>query len=187
MSIKSKEELLEQIAAGKQFGYLFFWGHRQPAGGGVGPSCCSQWFAAGFDIEGIHYPTVEHYMMAEKAKLFGDDDMGKKILAAETPDKAKGFGRKVKNFDHDKWEQNCFDIVVAGNIAKFSQNRKLGNWLCGTAPQVLVEASPVDPIWGIGLHRDDPRAQNPQEWPGTNRLGFALMVVRQHLLSKADS
>lgn len=177
----SLNELIGEITAGKKFSYLFFWGHRPYADGGVGPSCCSQWYQSSFKIDDVLYPTAEHFMMAEKARLFGDNEMLEKILAAPGPNEAKSLGRKVKGFDQQKWEENCIDIVVRGNTAKFSQNSKLKYWLIGTAPQVLVEASPVDPIWGIGLHREDERAKDPHQWPGKNLLGFALMNVRDRL------
>lgn len=181
MAISSRSALLEAIALGHTFEYLFFWGHRPTPDGRIGPSCCSQWFAAGFTLEGIRYATAEHFMMAEKARLFGDQESLAKILQAHTPQDAKGLGRKVKNFDAAVWDAKAFDVVVRGNISKFSQNPRLGHWLRSSAPQVLVEASPEDALWGIGLHRDDPRAQHPEQWEGLNKLGFALLVVRENL------
>lgn len=177
----SREVLLEALERGETFEYIFFWGHRPPPDGSIGPSCCSQWFASGFEVDGARYPTAEHFMMAEKARLFGDPETAERILHAPTPQDAKGLGRKVRNFDSATWSAQCFDIVVRANLAKFSQNPRLGAWLRSTAPKVLVEVSPEDPIWGIGLHRDDPRASEPLEWQGTNLLGFALMQVRERV------
>lgn len=181
MPIHSREALLTALALGQTFEYTFFWGHRPMPDGRIGPSCCSQWFDAGFTLHGVRYATAEHFMMAEKARLFGDQEALARILQARTPQDAKGLGRKVKNFDGAAWEARAFACVVEGNRAKFSQNPRLGAWLRGSVPTVLVEASPEDAIWGIGLHRDDPRAQDPTQWEGTNRLGFALMVVRDGL------
>ena len=70
------------------------------------------------------------------------------------------------------------DLVVEGNRAKFAQNPELGAFLRATAGWVLVEASPVDFIWGIGLAKDHADAHNPAQWRGLNLLGFALMDVR---------
>jgi ribA/ribD-fused uncharacterized protein len=118
-------------------------------------------------------------MMAEKARLFGDDEAREKILAAASPAAAKKLGRAVRGFHERKWERARFDIVVAGSRAKFGQNAALGAFLTGTRERVLVEASPVDRIWGIGLAATSPAATQPENWRGLNLLGFALMVARR--------
>lgn len=176
-----REKLVARIAAGETLDFIFFWGHRQHSHGEIGPSCCSQWFDAGFEIDSTHYATAEHYMMAEKARTFGDTEAREQILAAKTPDEVKKIGRRVKNFDVALWTERSPEVVLQGNIAKFSQNKALGKWLQATGSSVLVEASPEDAIWGIGLHRDDPRAKIPAEWPGKNLLGFAIMTARDRL------
>lgn len=180
----SLEMLIKQIDAGKQCSYLFFWGHRKKRGA-VTVSCCSQWYPAPLTIEGISYPTAEHYMMAGKARLFGDQESLANILAARTSEQAKELGRKIKDFKQEIWDKQCFEIVVRGNLAKFAQNEDLKLWLLATAPGVLVEASPVDSIWGIGLHKKDPQTSDPRRWQGRNLLGFALMRVRDELAQAA--
>lgn len=178
--------LLRKVRAGWSPKYLLFWGHRAKSGAdAAGKHVLSQWWGAPFVIGGIRYPTAEHYMMAEKARLFCDDDALQRILNAASPGAAKALGRKVKNFVAAEWEAKCFDIVVRGNIAKFGQNGELRTYLLNTGKKVLVEASPVDRIWGIGLAADDPRAQNPEQWRGANLLGFALMKARNVL--RADN
>jgi len=179
-----REKLLSRIAAGEVLQLVFFWGHRPLPDGSIGPSCCSQWFDAGFDVENIHYATAEHFMMAEKARTFGDKEALAQILSASTPEEVKKIGRRVKNFNADVWTKRSIEVVLQGNIAKFSQNRHLGEWLRVSGSHVLVEASPEDAIWGIGLHRDDPRANNPAIWPGKNLLGFAIMTVRDQLFGE---
>ena len=120
-------------------------------------------------------------MMYQKALLFGDTESAQKLLLATNPGEAKAIGRKVKGFDQATWEKHRFDIVVAGNLAKFSALPDLKSYLLQTAPCVLVEASPVDSIWGIGLAEDHPDCPNPNNWKGENLLGFALMEVRDQL------
>ena len=93
----------------------------------------------------------------------------------------KALGRGVRGFEEPIWRQNRSSIVIEGNYAKFSQSAALREFLVGTKHRVLVEASPVDKIWGIGLGADDPHAENPLEWRGLNLLGFALMDVRERL------
>jgi len=180
-NIRSIDQLLGRISEGRQPEYLFFWGHRPNKDGSVGKGCFSQWFEAPFTVEGTRYATAEHFMMAGKARLFGDDATRQQILAAPTPDAAKRLGRRIKPFDEARWQQARFEIVVQGNEAKFRQHPALGAYLLGTGDRVLVEASPVDAVWGIGLAATDPGATNPAQWAGLNLLGFALMEVRSRL------
>lgn len=180
-NISSREDLLRAIRSGLRPRYLFFWGHKPLPSGEIGKPCFSQWWPTHFSVEGVSYPTAEHFMMAEKARLFGDENARAQILKAESPKDAKQLGRRVKNFNEEAWGEARFQLVVAGNLAKFSQDRELGKFLIGTGDSVLVEASPVDRIWGIGLAADDERAMNPEQWRGLNLLGFALMEVRRRL------
>jgi len=177
---RSTRDLPAYFAQGHRPEYLLFWGHQAPKTG-VNKRCFSQWFEAAFKVDGASYRTAEHFMMAGKARLFGDDEVCERILAARTPAEAKKLGREIRGFDEAAWVAARLDIVTQGNIAKFSQNAELGAFLLGTGHQVLVEASPVDPIWGIGLAANDPLAQDPREWKGLNLLGFALMATREVL------
>lgn len=141
------EKLRSRISNGEQFEYLFFWGHQPPKDGKVSKSCFSQWYESPFVIDDIVYQTAEHWMMASKARLFGDDESLAKILASSDPKTAKALGRAVKNFDDDVWKANTRRLVTEGNIAKFEQNDELKAFLVGTGNLVLVEASPHDRIW----------------------------------------
>lgn len=120
--------------------------------------------------------------MAEKAKLFGDDQIRKQILGSKHAKQVKSLGRMVSGFKEDIWSEKCFDIVKRGNMAKFSQNKELYEFLVNTKQRILVEASPVDKIWGIGLAKDADNIENPLTWRGKNLLGFTLMEVRDELL-----
>ena len=170
--------LLRKIESGWRPKYLCFWGHQAYPGEKAGKHTLSQWWESDFEIGGIRYPTAEHYMMAEKARLSGDEAALPKILEARTPAAAKALGRRVKNFDQAKWDSHRFDIVARGSIAKFGQNPDLLAYLMTTGDKVLVEASPVDPVWGAGLAEGDPGLERPEEWRGLNLLGFALMKAR---------
>ncbi len=183
MSPLDTNDLRHRFNAGEAFTFLNFWGHRPRADGRPSNSCFSQWFESPFTLNEISYATAEHFMMAEKARLFGDDAILAKVLQARDPSAAKSLGRRVSGYDEAAWVARRFDAVVEGNHAKFSQNAVLGGYLLATGDQVLVEASPVDAVWGIGLAKDDPRAGDPNLWQGENLLGFALMVVRDRLRS----
>lgn len=178
----NKETLIQADQRGEKIKYLMFWSHQKSKDGSITASCFSQWWHCPFMVEGIEYKTAEHWMMAQKALLFGDADIFAKIIPVKTPAEAKMLGRKVKGFDEQRWLEKRSEIVVEGNLHKFSQHEELKAFLLNTKDRVLVEASPVDRIWGIGLSSDDERSQNPLLWKGLNLLGFALMEVRDLLM-----
>ena len=152
--------------------FFFFWETKSPF---------SQWHPVGFDIDGIHYKTAEHYMMWRKAMLFEDEETAAEVLKAKHPRDVKALGRKVKNFDSQKWTDNCRQAVYDGNYAKFTQNKEMRLALRDTGRMELVEAAPNDKIWGIGLTADDPKAQNRETWEGQNLLGEILTSLREKL------
>ncbi|MET8305419.1 NADAR family protein [Micromonospora sp. NPDC005173] len=178
---RSLSELRALIAEGGPVKYLFFWGHHPQPDSSIGPECLSQWWPAPFIVDGIRYATAEHYMMVGKAHLFGDEAIAAQMLTVPHPGAVKALGRQVRDFDQAIWDRHCFDLVVAANVAKFSQHPDLGQYLSRTSNRVLVEASPVDRVWGIGLAATDPRAHDPAQWRGRNLLGFALMHARAQL------
>ncbi|MET3987463.1 NADAR family protein [Streptomyces sp. PvR034] len=178
------DELIEQVNRGERVKYLPFWGHTPRHDGTLGPSCLSQWWPAPFTVGEVRYATAEHWMMAEKARLFGDAAAERAALTATSPAAAKKAGRLVRGFDADIWERERFGIVVAGSAAKFASSPQLRGYLLGTGDRVLVEASPLDRIWGIGLAADDPAALDPARWRGLNLLGFALMAAREQLAAR---
>jgi ribA/ribD-fused uncharacterized protein len=178
------------IQAQRQLGqvqYLFFWGHRPESGGSIGKGCLSQWWESPFADDGVAYASAEHWMMACKARLFGDEAILKQILHAKTPADAKKLGRKVHNFDSRKWDAKKYGFVLQGNLLKFGQHASLRVFLLGTGEKILVEASPYDNVWGIGLSAEAPGIQDPANWQGENLLGFALMEARDLLRNEMVS
>ncbi len=174
-------QTIARFVAGEPLKYLFFWGHQPNKDGSIGQSCFSQWWEQPFEVEGISYRTAEHWMMAGKARLFGDEEMLQKILAAKSPSAAKKLGREVRSFDQTAWEAHRCDIVLQGNLHKFGQHPDLKDFLLCTGSKILVEASPFDGIWGIGLAKTAPNIEDPHTWKGFNLLGFALMEIRDLL------
>lgn len=181
MPARSIAQLTGLLASGGKVKYLLFWGHQPQRDGSIGAGCLSQWWPSPFSIDGRIFATAEHWMMWSKAILFDDADTAHSIINAGHPHQAKTFGRQVRGFDQTVWDAERYKIVVDGNIAKFSQHPGLLAFLLGTGDRVLVEASPVDPVWGIGLAAGDPRTQDPAHWRGLNLLGFALMEARAAL------
>jgi hypothetical protein len=145
----------------------------------------SQWYPCKFTINMIEYNCAEQYMMAMKASMF-DWSMLDEIMASTQPRHQKELGRKIKNFNIELWNKYAKDIVFQGNLAKFGQNTNLRKLLKDTAPKTLVEASPYDKIWGIGLDAKDPRALSRNTWQGTNWLGETLTRVRDTLINHAE-
>lgn len=179
--VRNAQQLIALLRQGVEPRYLHFWGHRAGPGTSVTKACFSQWYEAPFVVDGVSYPSAERFMMAEKARVFGDSAIRQRVLDARTPAEAKALGRQVSGFEDSAWNEVRFDIVVAANEAKFSQNPDLKLFLLSTGKQVLVEASPVDHVWGIGLAADHEDASPPARWQGLNLLGFALMEVRARL------
>ncbi|MFJ8747799.1 NADAR family protein [Streptomyces sp. NPDC102441] len=173
--------LVARAARGKNVKYLPFWGHRPRSDGRLGESCLSQWWPSPFTVDSVTYASAEHWMMAGKARLFGDVEAEARAVAASSPAAAKKVGRLVRGFDDDVWAQERFTLVVEGSVHKFGQDPELRTYLLRTGERVLVEASPMDRIWGIGLAKDDPRTADPASWRGLNLLGFALMEARERL------
>jgi ribA/ribD-fused uncharacterized protein len=178
---RTVEQLAAALRDGDQPDWLMFWGHRPEPDGQVGISCLSQWYPAAFTVEGTSYPSAEHFMMCAKARVFQDADAEASILNSATASEAKRLGRRVRGYDEITWARHREMAVFIGNVAKFHQNPALGDFLASTGTRVLVEASPYDRIWGIGLRASDRRATDPEAWPGQNLLGFTLMNVRAQL------
>ena len=156
--------------------FIFFWSGRKLSK--VTKNCFSQWYPSKFIVGGKEYQFAEQFMMAKKAELFNDVEILPQIMMASDARTIKRLGREVKNFDPAVWNEKKFEIVVQGNLAKFSQNHDLRDFILSTGDRILVEASPYDKIWGIGMNESSQDAIFPERWKGQNLLGFALMKVR---------
>ena len=150
--------------------YVFFWG-----------GSCSQWASSEFTINGEKFTCAEQYMMYKKALLFEDEEVANAIMRTNSPMEQKALGRKVRGFDKDKWEAVCREYVYEGNYAKFTQNPEMLKELYSYGDREIVEASPEDAIWGIGMHESHPDILDKSKWSGTNWLGEAIMRVRDEL------
>lgn len=176
--------IIKKFEQGERLKYIFFWGHQPNKDGSVSASCFSQWWEQPFVVDEIIYKTAEHWMMAKKAQLFGDEVHLATILACNSPAEAKKWGREVENFNAEIWDTQKYEIIKQGNIHKFSQNEDLKVFLLQTKDRILVEASPRDNIWGIGMGKSNPNVENPTLWKGENLLGFALMEARDELMKE---
>lgn len=156
----------------------------------------SNWAPSKFTALGTTFYSSEQYMMWRKALLFGDVASSFKILEAVTLDdfetadnhptdwsacmsKVKNLGRDVNGFYESAWVDNREEIMCDGLTLKFSQNKNMGDMLKSTGDAILVEASPFDKVWGIGVGYHE--AFDPDNWKGLNLLGECLMKVRDQL------
>jgi ribA/ribD-fused uncharacterized protein len=142
----------------------------------------SNWYPSPITILGIRYNCVEQYMMAMKATVCGDDESLRKILETDNPSEQKRLGRLVKNYNEDTWADIRYRIVLKSTIQKYSQNRNLFQLLKLSKGLKFVEASPEDPVWGIGLGIEHPDALVPERWKGRNLLGNAIDEARLELI-----
>lgn len=170
-----KEEISSDSVSNTDRKFTFFYSKDSPF---------SQHHISSFTILGLKYNCAEQYMMHQKAVVFKDDENADKIMKEKNPVNQKRLGRKVKSFDPHKWNSVCEKIVKEGNIAKFSQNPHLKKKLFDTTGTTLVEASPRDRKWGIGMGASNPKAKDPSQWRGKNLLGNILTEIREDLLAK---
>jgi len=142
----------------------------------------SQHAPATFEVCGVWYNCTQQYLMAERARMFGDADRLDDIMWSRDPVQQTVLGHAVKNCDEARWRRAVPAMLLRGNMAKYAQNATLKRLLLATHPKVLVQASPYDTVYGVGLTPHDPRALDPEHWRGLNLLGTALMQTRQTLL-----
>ena len=157
--------------------YCYFWRSGSPF---------SQWHPSTYKLDGYVYSCAEQGMMHGKALLFEDQATAQLILEAKSPREMKALGRKVGSFSEKIWKKNRWDIVYRNSVAKFAQNPHLYEALMSTAGKQLVEASPSDRVWGIGLHEKNARKIAPNKWPGLNLLGDILTQVRDDFLKASE-
>lgn len=183
----SLNDTVERFRKGEALKYIFFWGHTPSPDGSITKTCFSQWYECRFTVDGVEYHTAEQYMMSQKALLFGDTEINKEIMSAKHPKQFKSLGRRIKNFNEKTWNENKTDIVIKGNYAKFSQNAEFKEFLLKTGRRIIVEASPYDKIWGIGMKGSSSGINNPENWHGENLLGFCLMEVRDMIAEEKEN
>lgn len=180
----SREKLIDENKVFTKDDFIFFWSAGK--GNKIDKGCLSQWYMSDFIIDGRRYCCAEQFMMAKKAELFKDYETLKEILKATSPKRIKELGRQVRNFEPSRWNAYKTGYVRQANLAKFSQKQELRDFICGTRGKILVEASPYDRIWGIGMYESNKKSVDPSSWLGTNLLGFILMEVRDEIMNSTQ-
>ena len=141
----------------------------------------SNWYLSDFSADGIHFSSMEQYMMYKKAICFNDTETADRILKTEDVSEIKALGRKVSGYDDNIWSGIRQVTVYQGLLEKFSQNDELKDKLLKTGNSVLAECAVKDTIWGIGLSMRDPDRLEMTKWKGKNLLGYTLMMVRERI------
>lgn len=136
-------------------------------------------------MRGLSFDHSEGAFMAMKAWFFMDLDAVAACHAEKDPCAVKAIGRTIRGYDDAAWSLVRLGFMAYVNLLKYRQNPEMAAELLGTGDRTLVEASPVDQVWGVGLAEDDPLIQSPSNWRGTNLLGVALMQVREVLRGDA--
>lgn len=179
----NREAITQRYNNGEALDFVFFWG---PGESKLPKACFNQWHPAAFHHNNFLFANAEQAMMAEKAYLFKDFGTLPRILECVMPRAVKALGRLVQGYVDSEWAARRLQAVVDINYEKFSQNHDLREILLATGTAILVEASPVDKIWGIGMAEDNPDCLHPPRWKGLNLLGEALMIVREQLRNEED-
>lgn len=177
-------ELIERYNNGERFEYLFFWKTIEDENGVKSRHPLTQWYISAFSKMGVNFLCAEQYMMALKALVFADDLSFHKIMDESNPYECMKLGREISNFNQSTWDMFKEETVFNGNLLKFQQNEYLKDYLKSTKDKIIVEASPRDRIWGIGMEEGDAGIEDPNNWKGENLLGFILMDVRDYLLTE---
>lgn len=152
--------------------YTFFWKDKD---------CFSNWHPSKIEYGGITFNCSEQLYMYRKAIFFNDVEIAHEIVATKSPREQKALGRKVKNFDATSWNEVAKDIMYEVNKLKYEQNEKLMDQLLQTDDTEIVEASPYDKIWGIGMDENHPNVEDKTKWEGTNWLGEVLTSLREDI------
>lgn len=183
MTRYNREAIQQRYNEGEALNFVFFWG---PGESKLPKACFNQWHNAAFHHNNFLFASAEQAMMAEKAYMFKDLGTLQQILECVNPRAVKALGRMVQGYNDLRWAAHRLQLVVDINYEKFSQNHDMREVLLATGSAILVEASRVDKVWGIGMAEDNQNCTNPNLWHGTNLLGEALMIVREQLRADED-
>jgi N-glycosidase YbiA len=119
------------------------------------------------DLDGQHWPTVEHYYQAQKFLGSEFEYLIAKIRSAPTPELAAEIGRKYSHLPSTDWPQRKLAVMEKALRQKFTAHLELRQFLSDTETATIIEDSPIDYFWGCGLDRS-----------GKNHLGEILMQIR---------
>eukprot|EP01084_Bolivina_argentea_P140749 247386_1 len=148
-------------------------------------------YLSSFVANDVKYFSLEQFMMAQKAKIMGDDESFKKILNVSGDNDGsvtcKILGRGIKPWDENKWNINKEDVCFHGNYNKFAQNNELKiKLLSYDTKKVFVDGWKGNKIWGVGIDIDDKTIEDKKNWKGQNLLGIVITKVRDQILKEKN-
>jgi ribA/ribD-fused uncharacterized protein len=136
--------------------------------------------------ENLFFPSSEHVFHFLKSAWQTDVVTAHAILKTKSAHFAKQCGRKAGKANGLAWDESAWiairsSLMMIALRLKFQSSSTLMTHLLDTAELELVEASPWDKIWGVGLAARDPRILDKATWKGENLLGKCLMRVRAEI------
>lgn len=168
MIVAEKPMIVKSVDGTEEF--CLFWGQASPF---------SSWRASFFEIDGIKYSSGEQRMMHCKAAMFNDEVVAAAVMRTPSPWRQKALGRSIAHYDEAVWAEARLDMMIEAVWHKAMQDEDIKEYLLSTGEALIVEASPEDPVWGIGLRADDPLARDRSQWRGGNLLGLAWTAARE--------
>lgn len=162
----------ERISHQTQAGFTFFFSRDCPL---------SNFYPATFTINGHTFNCAEQFIQHSKAVLFNDQKTAQDIIHEPLPEKQKQLGRQVTNFNAKLWEDSIQKIVTRGLAQKFEENNDLKTFLRNTGSNELVEASPRDTLFGIGLGMSNEAKTDKSKWRGKILQGQMLQKIRSEM------
>lgn len=140
---------------------IYFYGTRTQYG------CFSKFSRHGLELDGVWWPTSEHYFQAQK---FAGTLHADQIREVKTPKEAARMGRDRSRPLRSDWERVKDDIMRKAVLRKFETHADIHEVLLSTGDAPIVENAPGDYYWGCGA-----------DGSGKNMLGQILMEVREIL------
>jgi ribA/ribD-fused uncharacterized protein len=145
---------------------LYFYSTRSEYG------CFSNFSRHGLELDGVWWPTSEHYFQAQK---FAGTPHAEQIRKVNSPRDAANMGRDRQRPLRPDWETVKDDIMRRAVLKKFQTHDEIREILLGTGEEELVENAPHDYYWGCG-----------KDGSGRNQLGLILMEVREILRQESS-
>ena len=141
------------------------------------------------EVDGMTFHSTEQWIQYQKAKLFGDNETGEKIMKTTRAIECKRLSYDIEDYDEEEWKGNIEKLCYRGIKAKFTQHDWLKKLLLETGQKCIVECAP-NTIWGTGVALSDKEALNKNKWNGEGEIGLMgmmLMKIREELRTSEDS